>query len=50
LKKALLIYSKLKGMTIDIDIADNKNEAIKVVKSLVFINIKWMIHIHFISF
>ena len=28
LKKALLIYSKLKGMTIDIDIADNKNEVI----------------------
>ncbi|WP_427169299.1 U32 family peptidase [Fusobacterium nucleatum] len=28
LKKALLIYSKLKGMTIDIDIADNKNEII----------------------
>ena len=28
LKKALLIYSKLKGMTIDVDIADNKNEVI----------------------
>ena len=28
LKKALLIYSKLKGMTIDVDIADNKNEII----------------------
>ena len=28
LKKALLIYSKLKGMTIDIDIADSKNEII----------------------
>lgn len=28
LKKALLIYSKLKGMTIDINIADNKNEVI----------------------
>jgi PROTEASE len=28
LKKALLIYSKLKGMTIDIDIADTKNEVI----------------------
>ena len=28
LKKALLVYSKLKGMTIDIDIADNKNEVI----------------------
>ena len=28
LKKALLIYSKLKGMTIDIDIADSKNEVI----------------------
>ena len=28
LKKALLIYSKLRGMTIDIDIADNKNEVI----------------------
>jgi len=28
LKKALLIYSKLKGMTIDIDITDNKNEVI----------------------
>lgn len=28
LKKALLVYSKLKGMTIDVDIADNKNEVI----------------------
>ena len=28
LKKALLIYSKLKGMTIDVDIADSKNEII----------------------
>ena len=28
LKKALLIYSKLKGMTIDIDLTDNKNEVI----------------------
>ena len=28
LKKALLIYSKLKGMTIDIDLTDNKNEII----------------------
>ncbi|WP_195340374.1 U32 family peptidase [Fusobacterium sp. 1001295B_180824_G3] len=28
LKKALLIYSKLKGMTIDVDIADSKNEVI----------------------
>ncbi|WP_339120033.1 U32 family peptidase [Fusobacterium nucleatum] len=28
LKKALLVYSKLKGMTIDVDIADNKNEII----------------------
>ena len=28
LKKALLIYSKLKGMTIDVDITDNKNEVI----------------------
>ena len=28
LKKALLIYSKLKGMTIDVNIADNKNEVI----------------------
>ena len=28
LKKALLIYSKLKGMTIDVDIADDKNEVI----------------------
>lgn len=28
LKKALLIYSKLKGMTIDADIADSKNEII----------------------
>ena len=28
LKKALLIYSKLKGMTIDIDIANSKNEVI----------------------
>ena len=28
LKKALLIYSKLKGMTIDVNIADNKNEII----------------------
>ena len=28
LKKALLIYSKLKGMTIDIDIANSKNEII----------------------
>ncbi|WP_338956410.1 U32 family peptidase [Fusobacterium nucleatum] len=28
LKKALLVYSKLKGMTIDVDIADSKNEII----------------------
>ena len=28
LKKALLIYSKLKGMIIDVDIADSKNEII----------------------
>ncbi|EFG35590.1 U32 family peptidase (plasmid) [Fusobacterium vincentii] len=28
LKKALLIYSKLKGMTIDVNIADSKNEII----------------------
>ncbi|WP_339068075.1 U32 family peptidase [Fusobacterium animalis] len=28
LKKTLLIYSKLKGMTIDIDLTDNKNEVI----------------------
>ena len=28
LKKALLIYSKLKGMAIDVNIADNKNEII----------------------
>ena len=28
LKKALLVYSKLKGMTIDVDIADSKNEVI----------------------
>ena len=28
LKKALLVYSKLKGMTIDVDIAENKDEVI----------------------
>ena len=28
LKKALLIYSKLKGMTVDVDLADGKDEVI----------------------